>query len=1261
MYHNSLCEKCGLWKDAKHPCVIGRGDPSAKLLILGEALGCISGDSLIEVAYRDKAIYPNGIPIRDLVGKKDFKVYSYDIETKSLVLGNVEKVWSTGIKKVYKVTYEWSFDHINIKQDSIIVTSNHPFLLRPVTPGKRDPYKGINDGKDTYKSIDTGLSVGHSLQPFNRNFNGTQSLISIESKQAIVESRFLLSNKLGRKLKDKTEHCHHIDRNHLNDSYDNIQEIDIKEHAILHMKEDGSHMYIPEIREKHRQVMSSTIYKKKMSLIMHKLLQDPIMYKKRLEQIQDTNSSRSSTVKQKHNDPEYYYKYIMGRAKSSKFKLTEEEAIQKFKEKFPYSSIPPVYNHKIVSIEYIGEQEVYDMEVQKYHNFATQGIFVHNSEEDLQGLPFVGSSGQRLQAYLDRLNIKYYISNAVKCRPTSKSLNRKGETILHNRTPTAKEIKLCSAKTYQLIDKIKPTVILTLGSIPVTQLLHLGLSMTSVRGRTYYHPQLECHIVPTWHPAYLGYSGDKLVEKQFMQDLHQAIELLKAPRVRQINSNPRSLQDPVEIKEYLEYLNTIEECAIDLETTGLNPRKDRITDISLCAKCGEGVHIRWIDILPYFECLKKLLEKPGLKCIFQNGKFDTAFLKAIGINVANFYFDTQLAYHTTTMTFEGEGKSLYSLEVMSWLLTREGNYKAILEEFGGIAGHQNGIQQKKAEKKEKEIKKEQEKKEEKKKEQKSEKTKQVIRVPVVECNSLFDDMAEPVVKTNIANEYFSHLSTEEDGKFLEKFTPAKKLRRTLLEEDPNIFIINEEQEKELQPYITFVSDKLKRKLELTQLDPLQYYSAMDADVTYQIYKRLKPQIDAEFKDVFYNLIMPLCNTLGRLEENGILLDVPYIDSLLEQNKQQSADIKDKFFKKVKREFNLDSAKELREIIYDHLKIPVEEEYMTAGGKSGIKHPSTDKHAIEYLAKKHPILKGIVEYRKLEKENSTYLEGFKNHIDPVTHRIHSSFLQHATATGRLASSSPNTQNIPRDNRIRNMIIPREGYKFVTADLSQAELRILAMMADDRKMIDAFASGYDFHSYTACTMFNIDPKIFDKDNNKDHNAKRSLAKNINFGIAYQMSANSLAADVNIPLKEAQDFIDKFYNTYSNVKRWIDRTKSFALKNGYVETLYGRRRYLPYVHSSDQRIREGALRQAVNTPIQGTASDCACFGLIRIQKFIDEKQLKTKPIMIIHDEIVLETPFEEVDLMVEKLPYFMTQNLPKVTIPLVADAEVLTRWKK
>ena len=146
--------------------------------------------------------------------------------------------------------------------------------------------------------------------------------------------------------------------------------------------------------------------------------------------------------------------------------------------------------------------------------------------EDKAGIPFVGSSGQRLQSYLDSLNIKYFISNAVKCRPISKSINKKGEEVLHNRTPTGREIKLCSAKTLQLIDKIKPTVILTLGSIPVTQLLHLGIAMTSVRGRVYYHPQLNCYIVPTWHPAYLGYNPDKLIEKQFTQDLHQAIQLL---------------------------------------------------------------------------------------------------------------------------------------------------------------------------------------------------------------------------------------------------------------------------------------------------------------------------------------------------------------------------------------------------------------------------------------------------------------------------------------------------------------------------------------------------------------------------------------------------------------------------------------------------------------------------------------------------------------------------------------------------------------
>ena len=201
--------------------------------------------------------------------------------------------------------------------------------------------------------------------------------------------------------------------------------------------------------------------------------------------------------------------------------------------------------------------------------------------ENEQGIPFVGKSGEILQYYLDKTNVKYYISNAVRCRPTLVSEDDQGNTSTKNRTPTAKEIKLCSAKTFQLIDKMKPDVILALGAVPTSQLMNLGLSMETTRGRIYYHPQIQAYIVPTWHPAFLLRDAkgkkDTLVGMQFEEDIKQAITLLNSPKLRRATSNPRSLFDPVDIQSYLEQLQTSSECSLDLETTGLNPRKDRIT------------------------------------------------------------------------------------------------------------------------------------------------------------------------------------------------------------------------------------------------------------------------------------------------------------------------------------------------------------------------------------------------------------------------------------------------------------------------------------------------------------------------------------------------------------------------------------------------------------------------------------------------------------------------------------------------------------
>jgi DNA polymerase-1 len=293
------------------------------------------------------------------------------------------------------------------------------------------------------------------------------------------------------------------------------------------------------------------------------------------------------------------------------------------------------------------------------------------------------------------------------------------------------------------------------------------------------------------------------------------------------------------------------------------------------------------------------------------------------------------------------------------------------------------------------------------------------------------------------------------------------------------------------------------------------------------------------------------------------------------------------------------------------------------------------------------------------------------------------MQISTATGRLSFTDPPIQTVPRDNDYRNMVIPRPGYKLVSADLSQAELRIVAMLANDEEMIKAFASGFDLHAYTASLMLlKIDPKDFNK-KIPAHAKARTIAKSINFGIVYGTSAFALADQVNealfrsykealdagdteakfeeLSVEEAQDNIDAWLNLYHGVRDWIINIKNFAATHGYVETIFGRRRYLPYVHSSNQGIREAELRKAVNTPVQSTANEIALLGLNKMTRFVKDYKMLSRPIMIIHDEIILECPDAEVDTIGEKLTESLTQNIPFVTIPLIADFGVMDKWQK
>lgn len=972
--------------------------------------------------------------------------------------------------------------------------------------------------------------------------------------------------------------------------------------------------------------------------------------------------------------------------------------------------------------------------------------------EDTQGQTFTGELSRELETNIALVNLcglTYRFEYAVKCKPVKESKDKLGNTLLSSRVPTIKEINFCKPHTIKLILKYKPKVIITLGPIPFNQLVKTDVSHNLARGRAYLHPQFNCYIIPTHHPLVLLKSHDYQHKKEFMDDLQLAKKLAKQGLPRPIVKKPASLKDPLEIKSYIDKLKTVTEFSCDLETTGLNHRMDRITDINLCCELGCGTHIDWQLAIPFYEDIKNIMEDANIKKYFHNGKFDIKMLRAIGIFVKNYAFDTMTGYHTLTMSFEGEGKGLYSLKNISWILTNEGGYETIMDEFGGISKYQQvkykpeTVTSKKRSKKidlitidvkdvdnpiietntaeetteeisvnvepsiieptivttrviEKPI---------------IEKPKVMVRQPIYDSTSLFD--CNTSEKSNQVSQdildKFSHIPVQQDTSLISQYADnaqkrlqerdakkalaqlllaerekrreeflAQKSAKALVKKEPKIYArkdvvkkeiknypipIDTSLEEELQLCDAYVDNYIQQEIDSYNLTPLEYYSAMDADVTLRCAYKIQAELNKNPKQqwLYDNLIMPLSNVLIRMEENGLLLDFDHMRKIREDNINDCDKLAKKLYAKAGYEFNIDSPDDLRHFIYDHLKIPVDSKYMTAGGKSGNKKPSTDVDAIEHFAKKYPILKHIVEYRKLQKETSTYIDGWINLADPNTHRVYPSFLQHTTATGRLSSANPNAQNVPRADKIRNMIIAPEGSKLISCDLSQAELRILALISQDQKMLEAFNSGMDFHAITACSMFKIDPKTFNKEDSQ-HSKYRNIAKTINFGIAYGRGPMSIAEQINISMQEAQTFIDIFFKTYRQAKQWMEDTQAFALKHGYVETLHGRRRYLPSIFSSNDNIRSRAMRQAINTPIQGTASDCACFGLIKMQDYLDNHlELKSLIVGIIHDEILIESPNNEIDIITSVLPGFMTVDIPYITIPLEADYKITQKWSK
>ena len=430
------------------------------------------------------------------------------------------------------------------------------------------------------------------------------------------------------------------------------------------------------------------------------------------------------------------------------------------------------------------------------------------------------------------------------------------------------------------------------------------------------------------------------------------------------------------------------------------------------------------------------------------------------------------------------------------------------------------------------------------------------------------------------------------------------------------------------------------------------YAAEDADITLRLHLELWPQIQASpgLLYIYETIEMPAMRVLGIMERNGIRIDSALLAKQGQQVGKRLLELEGEIHKLAGQPFNIQSPKQIAEILFGQLELPVIKK--TPSGA-----PSTDEEVLQKLAEDYPLPARILDYRSLAKLMSTYIEKLPRMADPKTGRVHTNFSQATAVTGRLASSDPNLQNIPvrteEGRRIREAFIPADGCKLLSADYSQIELRIMAHIAEDENLLTAFREGKDVHQATAAEIFGIP---LDDVNSE----QRRYAKVINFGLIYGMSAFGLAGNLGIERAAAQNYIAKYFDRYPGVAQYMERTRLEARENGNVETVFGRRLWLPEIKGSNGPRRQGAERAAINAPMQGTAADLIKLAMIAVEDWIEKEQLKTKLLLQVHDELVLDVPLDEIELLQAKLPGLMC-NVAQLKVPLVVSIGIGDNWEE
>ncbi len=452
---------------------------------------------------------------------------------------------------------------------------------------------------------------------------------------------------------------------------------------------------------------------------------------------------------------------------------------------------------------------------------------------------------------------------------------------------------------------------------------------------------------------------------------------------------------------------------------------------------------------------------------------------------------------------------------------------------------------------------------------------------------------------------------------------------------------------------TLIGKKGKNQKSMADLTPEEVsdYACEDADITWQLKEIFEPEIQKDhLKDLFYKIEMPLVSVLKSMEQEGISIDAEGLERYSEELEIDLVRLDESIKSEAGMDFNIDSPKQLGEVLFDHMEID------TKAKKTKTGQYKTGEDVLQKLKHKHPIVQMILDYRQLRKLKNTYVDPLPTLRDPKDGRIHTNYMQTVAATGRLSSNNPNLQNIPirseKGREIRKSFISRgEDFQLMAADYSQIELRIIAALSEDPNMIEAFRSGQDIHAATAAKVFHVDINDVSRD-------QRSSAKAVNFGIIYGQSAFGLSQNLGISRTEAKGIIDAYFAQYATIKDYMDNAVKGAREKGYVETIMKRRRYLKDINSANAVVRGFAERNAINAPIQGSAADIIKVAMIQVDKAMQEANMKSKMLLQVHDELVFDVHKDEIAQLQELVKREMESAI-SIAVPMVVEMEVADNW--